>query len=970
MKSYSSGIRLAKARALASTSLAAMLAFATTQQAQAADATAAQAAQAPAVEEIVVTGRRVIRDGYEAPTPVSVVATEAIEAAARPDLADFLNTLPAVAGSFTPQSGTGNLSNARGGINAISLHGLGAARTLVLLDGHRAVDSSAFGDIDVSSFPQGLVSRVDVVTGGASAAYGSDAVGGVVNFILDKNFTGIKGDINGAVSHYGDDQQYKASLAGGVSFGDGRGHALFSAEYARNKGIPKYSDARDWAAYGWAAVLNPTYSATNGQPQYLFGPNTGDAQIVAGGIIVSGPLKGVAFSEGGKVRQFQYGSITSGILTRGGDWAVDKQWNDAVIDPPTNRKNAFVRVSYDVTDTVEAHVEASWADNWEANGISGLQFPGNLTLLASNPYLPASVAAQAAAAKVTSFAYGYLIQFDDPDDETVKNSSGATGILALLRRISNRELVGLNGKFDAAGTEWSWDAYYQRGTTRTSERTADNLDNAKFRLALDSTINPANGQIVCRSTLTAPGNGCVPFNPFGLHVNGPGEYHYFIGTSLRNQRLTEDVAAVSVHGDVFQDWAGPVSVATGVEWRSEKINGTSDAVSAGFGWINSSYQPTNGKYNVKEGFLEALVPLAKDVAWAQNWDVDLAGRVTDYSTSGTVETWKVGSTLQFIPAVRVRGSISKDVRAPNLGELYAGGSNSASSSSGLLDPFNGNLPSNGALTINGSGNPALKPESAISKGFGTVIQPDFWPGFSFSVDYWDINMTGAVSTLGAQDTINQCYLGKSQLCAAVIRKNNIITIITAPYNVASSIYRGIDFEAGYTVHLSDVSPNWDGTLGVRFLATDLLKNYSNDNVTPAVDLVGQTSNRKWRYNASITYTNDPITLVAQMRGFSAGQANNLYIQCESGCPASTTVNPTVNDMSQRGEFDVDTTFTYKVTDYASAYLSVQNWLNRSPPPIITGVGSNPTTYFDAPSFSRGMYDATGRMYRIGIRFKM
>ena len=928
---------------------------------------APQQAQTSPVEEIVVTGSRVIQNGFDAPTPVSVVAVEEIEAAARADLSDFVNTLPAVSGSSTPQTQAYGLSQAKGGINSISLHGLGPQRTLVLLDGQRVAPSSSDGFVDTSAFPQGLVSRVDVVTGGASAAYGSDAVGGVVNFILDKKFVGVKGDVSGGVTTYGDDRNYKIDLSAGTAFAGDRGHAIFNVEMHNQDGIPNYAAARDWASFGWTTVVNPAYGTTAGLstsvPRFLFGPNTGAAAEVAGGIITAGPLKGITFGPGGIPRMFNYGSITSGIETRGGEWAAQKQYQTGPVDPVERRKNAFARISYDVTDQVTVFGEASWSDNWEAQSDGSAWYP-SLPVPVTNAFLPASLQSQVAALKLTgSFAYG-TIMVDQLPLQTHNYDLGVTGI---QRRFTNRYVFGGNGTFTAADNDWSWDAYYQRGEVHTSEKTINNPNVARVTQALDSVMGP-NGVIVCRNQA----NGCVPYNPFGIGVNGAGVFNWMTGTSQRNQHMKEDAAAFTLNAKPFETWAGPVSMAAGVEWRREWIFGASDATSLAFGWFNSSYQPTIGSYNVKEAFVEALVPLAKDTAWAQNFDVDLAGRVTDYSNSGTVETWKIGPTWQPMNDLRFRASISRDVRAPNLGELYAGGSNSASGGAGLLDPFNNNLPATGALSINTAGNPLLVPESAISKGIGTVITPSFWPGFSASVDYWDIKMNGAIGSLGQQDILNQCYLGKTSLCTAITRPpvTPVLTIKAVPFNIATAIYRGVDFEAGYKMSLDEISSSMNGTLGLRFLATLSLKNFTDNGITPTTDLVGSGIYRKWKYNATITYSNDPITVVISPRGFGAGVANNFWVQCSTGCPASTSVNPTVDNQVLRADFDIDTTFTYKVADGVATYLSVQNWLNKEPPPNPTGVTGNDVSLVTTPAQVRGLYNPTGRMFRVGMRFKM
>ena len=936
---------------------------------------APQAAQAP-TEEIVVTGSRVITNGFEAPTPVSVVATEAIEAAARPDLADFVNTLPAVNGSFTTQSAVQNLSLGHGGINAISLHGLGVARTLVLLNGHRSVDSSADGYIDVSAFPQGLVSRVDVVTGGASAAYGSDAVGGVVNFILDTKYVGLKGELSGGVSGHGDDRNWKIDLTGGTTFGNGRGHALFSIEAQHGDGIPDYAKARDWSSYGETAVANPAYGTGAGQstsvPQFLHVHNGGPDQVIPGGIITAGPLKGIAFGPGGVPRNFNYGSITAGIVTAGGDWNYDKSFQNATIDPPLSRKNAFARVSYDVTDDVNVYGEASWADNFEANGIAGEFYAGNLVLSATNPFLPASVAAAAAASKVTSFNLGtFLSDVYSPSNPVGIGYGGVPGLVGYQRRITNRWMVGANGKFDAMDINWDWDSFFQLGETRSAERSSNNVNAPNFTRALDAVTAP-NGAIVCRSTLTSPTNGCVPFNAFGLGVNSAAAFNYILGTSYRGESMIEHAAGLTFNSKPFDTWAGPVAFATGIEWRDEKIRGITDDVSKTFGWFNSSYQPTNGSYNVKEAFVEALFPLARDTAWAKSFDVDVAGRVTDYSNSGTVETWKVGPTWAPIDDLRFRGGISRDVRAPNLGELYAGGSNSASAGAGLLDPFNGNLPATGSQNINGVGNKFLTPETAVSKGLGVVVQPRFWPGFSASVDYWNVKMSNAIGTLAAQDILTQCYLGKTQLCSGVTRPpvSPVLTVAVANYNIAQSYYRGIDFEAGYTMHLDDVSPSMSGTLGTRFLATLFLTDRTDNGITPVIELVGGNLVRKFKWSNTVTYSNDPITLVVQFRGFSSGVTNTTWVQCTTGCPVSTSSHFTIDNMAIRGDFDLDTTFTYKITDQASAFFSIQNVLDKDPPAQMTGVTGSDTILELQPTIPKGIYGVVGRNFRVGVRFKM
>ncbi|MDB5687132.1 MAG: hypothetical protein JWR77_1721, partial [Rhizorhabdus sp.] len=246
--------------------------FLATASAAAMFASAAQAQMAPVEEEtapseIIVTGSRIVRDGYNAPTPVSVISTKELKAEAPANIADFVNTLPSVRGSSTASNSSGSLSNGIAGIASINLRALGANRTLVLFDGQRSVASATNGNVDVNTFPQALIERVEVVTGGASSAYGSDAVAGVVNFILDKKYTGIKGEYEYGVTTYGDAPNHKATLTAGTSFGEGKGHILLSGEYFTQKGVDTID--RDWNDSGFFQIDNPAFTATNGQPARL-----------------------------------------------------------------------------------------------------------------------------------------------------------------------------------------------------------------------------------------------------------------------------------------------------------------------------------------------------------------------------------------------------------------------------------------------------------------------------------------------------------------------------------------------------------------------------------------------------------------------------------------------------------------------------------------------------------------------------
>src|SRR5690554_651058 len=292
-----------------------------------------------------MTGSRVVRDGYQTPTPVTVIGIEQFEQQSSPNVIDFLTTLPAFAGNYTPQGSAQNASSGAAGTASANLRNLGTNRTLVLVDGQRIVPSTVSGLVDINAIPSQLIERVEVVTGGASAAYGSDAVSGVVNFILDKNFSGFKADLSTGITKYGDDARYDIAMTGGTSFADGRGHALLSAQHTIQDGII-YGD-RDWNLAGWQIISNPDYTATNGLPRRLLLPEVAAATATPGGIIVSGPLKGTAFGEGGVPYQFTYGDIVSGSAMQGGSWKDSSMHYDGKsINPEMTRTNVFGRVSF------------------------------------------------------------------------------------------------------------------------------------------------------------------------------------------------------------------------------------------------------------------------------------------------------------------------------------------------------------------------------------------------------------------------------------------------------------------------------------------------------------------------------------------------------------------------------------------------------------------------------------------------
>ena len=261
-------------------------------------------------------------------------------------------------------------------------------RTLVLIDGQRSVGATTTGLVDINNIPQDLVTRVDVVTGGASAAYGSDALAGVVNFVLNRTYEGVKGEISGGLTSYGDDYNYRMRLTGGLGFDGDRGHFIFSGEITDDNGIRGVPRARN--NQGWALIPNPAYVAGNGMPAFL---NVNHAYTYAatfGGVIVGGPLGGTAFGPGGIQRKLNFGSITANPWTVGGDWQAYQANGTPNLDPSQVSQRIFGRLSYEITPDITVFGQYSWAEAHTIGANEPILYVGNLTINADNAFIPAS----------------------------------------------------------------------------------------------------------------------------------------------------------------------------------------------------------------------------------------------------------------------------------------------------------------------------------------------------------------------------------------------------------------------------------------------------------------------------------------------------------------------------------------------------------------------------------------------------
>ncbi|MGC1271279.1 MAG: TonB-dependent receptor plug domain-containing protein, partial [Croceibacterium sp.] len=599
--------------------------------------TAEAAEPADAGETILVTGSRIVRNGNDAPTPVSVISTEEIQAESPANIADFVNTLPSVSGSQTAANNSGSLSNGQSGISALNLRSLGQNRTLVLLDGQRSVGSTATGLVDINTFPQALISRVEVVTGGASSVYGSDAVAGVVNFILDRNYTGIKADYEYGVTTYGDMPNHKVSLTGGTEFAGGRGHVVASAEYYTQDGISTID--RDWNTTGYFQIDNPAYTATNGQPARLITSNIGSSNFAPGGLIASGPLRGTYFgtinpATGKAVTgNAAYGQV-AGQWMVGGDWQYlsEGHVSSNSLTNDENRLALFGRASYELADFLTVFGQASFS---KFDGTSYYQQTPSVGVVIQrdNAFLPDNIRALMLTNNLTSITMG-------------TSNAGIPAAGADTSREVQRYVIGGEGDFSTGSLDWRWDGYFQYGRTKTRETLINTWQNSRMAAMQDAIV--FNGVVTCRVNTDASTTndlpGCVPINRIGVGGVTPEALDFLFAIyPERQQFITQQVGGLNFSTpEIFSTWAGPVSLAFGGEWRKESVDGVVDPINFNSTWLYGNFKVTSGSYTVKEAYAETLVPLADGL------EFNGAFRMTDYSISGTVETWKAGLTWQPI----------------------------------------------------------------------------------------------------------------------------------------------------------------------------------------------------------------------------------------------------------------------------------------------------------------------------------
>lgn len=950
------------------------LIFAIATQAQ-----AQSAAPEEGLQEVTVTGSRIQRpDGFGAPQPITVIGADRLEQRAITNIGDALNELPAFRASTNPatQQNTGGNIGAR----VLDLRGLGAPRTLVLVDGKRFVASTSQGLIDTNLIPSILIDNVDIVTGGASAAYGSDAVAGVVNFQLASRLDGMRSTVSYGESDAGDDENFGAAIAGGMPFADGRGHFVWAGEFSKEHGLGDCY-TRSWCGNETLNLGNAP-AGTGGRPANNITDNVQTATYSQDGVINSAvatfPLRGITFNPDGTTRPFQYGELYGNNLVplfmKGGEGHGENVFIAGyLLKAPVTRYIGYTKTTFDFTDSVQGGLDLSYGQvEGRSYGAQYRDSAGNLAnaqsfgpIRSGNPYIPADVQQIMTDNDIQTFALGRA--FGD-----VGNALGESTTKTY------RALASLQGNF--GDSSWKWDGYYQFGKNDVRLDVSNNISISRMRNAIDAVTNGA-GQIVCRINADAdPSNddpACAPFNPFGRDRFSPEAKAYVTPPGFQSTSIRENVAAANTQGNLFELPAGDVQLAGGIEWRDQKLDGNADPLSQGLidpvtgqrkppDFYTLNGQALGGEIEVTEGYLETNIPLLKDLPFARALELNGAGRRTHYSFSSaasgdhsvSVTTWKAGLSWEVIPEVRFRATKSRDIRAPNLFELFGP---TTSGGGGIIDRANGGVQLN-PQQLSGS-NAALVPEVADTWTAGVVFRPGgLLEGLQVSVDYYDIEIDEAIGTLGAQTVLDRCTAGATEFCQYVTRDSggNLVQIRNVLLNVNQQITKGIDVEAAYRFEMGSA-----GNLDLRLLGTIVNDLITVDSAGPT-QRAGMTGWRAgtqpgmpdWSADLLTTWNRGPLSLTMHNKYIPSGLYNNSLIGPEqSGYSITLTNSANTNEVSSA--FYTDLSGQWQINDTLAAFAAVNNVFDKDPPtaPSIAGNGN----------FI--LFDPIGRSYKVGMRAK-
>jgi iron complex outermembrane receptor protein len=947
-------------------------------------------AEAQELEEITVTGSRLRRDGMSTPTPVTAVQRDEIRSMAPTLLMDAIVQLPQFRDN--DQSQTGSIFST-GGSNSVNLRGVGSNRTLTLLNGRRLVSGQQTGTVDIAMIPTALIDRVEIVTGGASAAYGSDAISGVTNFILDTDYEGFRGNVQTGQTSRGDHESFQVEVAAGSQIGE-NGHLIASFDsYSVNMlyGL----EGRGWGQQGWALVTEPSGT----EPRRFYSPDVHSRVNTTGGIIATGPLAGIQFVDGEAV-QLPLGEVHGNVMIGGGNPDLARRWES--LAPEDERSSVFAHYTHDIGNDREIFVQALKGFHAVTSTPSPFGFAPawSTRIFVDNPYLPESVRVQMEDLGLESVDFRRVYEQLDGNRKVEDDTLSLT--------------FGFEGEI---GNDLFLSAYYQYGlnTELADYNPSYRVPRTdRFYRALDSAIDPDTGAIACRANIPAFGgltpeeeaqiskvapngrtlyadplsnSGCIPFNPFGKdlpenvldYIGGSGNYH--------RQELEQNILDVTLQTTLGENrGAGPVSLGGGFSYRDESvfqdawgtdrdprylpgigvfderdgipIRGMPTFVHDRFIFYSgnpNSGGPIQGDFDVWEVFAESIIPIFDSAEGGV--DLHLAARYADYQGSGGVWANKAGIDWQINDSVRFRGTFSRDTRAGTLSERFdtqTGGTGIA-----LGDDFL--LPDQEAYVaeLTTGGNPNIEPELADTWTVGLVYQPSWADNLSMSIDFYDITIEDAIDQLGTNEILQRCAAGAQEICNLITRVDAdpplIRNIFNVFINVSEAVTSGVDFEVSYARPINIVGGN-DESIAFRFFANYLDEVSFQFAGAPVLNLAGELDYPEWLATGSFTYNRGPFGMTLQTRYRDATIRDVDWVQ---------GIDIEDNTVASRSYTNLNLSYDFEWNNTtAQAYFYVGNLFDEDPPLLAGGVGG---TSARASYTNEGIFDVLGRTYTLGIQ---
>jgi outer membrane receptor protein involved in Fe transport len=970
------------------------------------DAPAAAAPSSDAgISEVVVTGTRIKSANLDSVSPVATVTAADIKQTGYTRVEDILNNLPMV---FAGQNS--NVSNGADGTASVDLRGLGPSRTLVLVNGRRlgpgAGDGRSYSDIN--QIPAALIDHVDLLTGGASATYGADAVAGAVNFVMNTHFQGVQ--VDGGYNFYNHTNSNSPASAAVSAAGDQLPPNNVNTGFAKNVSVIMGSNFADdrGNATGYitydqqAAVLQGKYNysacslAATSTGGLRCGGSGTSAKNGAGGYFLGYGNSGTAFGPNtvdGKTGAFR-------------PFTDSDEYNYGPLNfqqRPAERWTAGTFVDYEINSHATAYLEVMYTNySSQAQIAASGDFFQNSFVPCSDPLL---TAAEKTFVCNLSTAQGNPSQVIGGNTVTGANlyigrrNVEGGGRVATFQTDALRALTGVRGDI---ATGWTYDVYAQRGRVDNSYQNENYFSNANIINSLDVVTGP-NGKPTCASVINGTDTKCVPWNIWVPNGVTAAATNYLSIPLLTDAVTTEYIVSGNVTGDLgvygvkLPSANESIKVNAGAEWRSESAQYTPDEESllgnaAGSGGPST---PLAGGFTVKEVFAEFTAPLIDNAFLADSLSVLGGYRYSSYSEGFKTNTFKAGLEWAPIHDVKLRTSFQRAVRAPNIGELYnpqsvqldgstdpcsgpvgtnglvaSGATPAQCAAAGVSATQYGHIGANPAAQYNGlvGGNPALTPETAHTWSAGLIFQPSALPTFNASVDYFDIKIDNVIGTIGADTILAGCISGNASFCDAIHRDANgslwrtddgYVTDVTT--NIGSQATRGIDIKLDYGLPLDQF-----GKLKFAYEATKLIV-YNIQPLTggPSYDCTGY-------YGVTCGAPNPAFRGVFNTTWFTPWDALNVNLRwryISSVSSEYTSSNPALsgNALPQTEHFNAysyfDLSTSFAVGNNVTVQVGANNILDKNPPIVTTGgggYGSDTAGTVGNGNTYPGVYDSLGR----------